>query len=298
MMNARECVEKRQMQLKESGTATRERERASSLLKGELNALKAMKKSMGSRSKLGTSFYISTSAKGEISVRVRGEVVGTVTLQDGAPKFTGGELKDEDWNSKKVLNVIKAHAPKTSSVEKNIEAALLTMLESKVERAVGHPLRKHAAVKFPPGTGALRIQFPNPAAPRGDKSTGHVDILARRGSGRSSILRVLEVKKPKATDSVRKTLEQAIAYCVGIAEAASPDIWKLYGYSKGTPPAALEATAVLDKDSKGCDFETCQKVLSEMGSAKIGPFNLSLSILLYTLDARGKLKLEQVPDPK
>lgn len=296
-MNASACVQLWQKELKDTGTADRERQRAGTLLNGDLAALKLLKQSMGSRAQLETNFYVSSSAADQISVRVRGAVIGTVALSYGMPKFTGGGLEEQNWNSKQVLKLIQSHLKKTSLVEKNIEARILTILESKGVRLQGHPLRNHAAVKFPPGSGGLRIQFPNPSAPRGGSAVGgHVDILTRKGRGRGSILRVLELKKPGAAEGVHKTLEQAIAYCVGIVEAGCPAIWKLYGYSKGTPPIALEATAVVFKTAK-CGLEACQKVLSEMGSTKIGDFPLSLSILLYTLDAKGKLSLEEVPNP-
>ncbi|MDX2023267.1 MAG: hypothetical protein SF187_23740 [Deltaproteobacteria bacterium] len=289
-MTANECVRDVQAKLLNSVTVERERQRAEALVSGETDTIMLLKKSMRSRNQFHASFYVSISATNKISVRVKGAVVGTVTFKSGVPKFTGGELKDENWNSNAVLALIRSHSDrKIPLAEKNVEAALLTMLEE--DRAPGHPLRRHAAVKYPHA--GLRIQFPNPASPRGGNNTGHVDILARRGTGRGSVLRVLELKKPGRVD-VRKTLEQAIAYCVGIVEARSEALWKLYGYAKGTPPSSLEATAVVEKNGT-CSSEACQSVLSQMGTAKIGGFDLSLSVLLYTFNDKGNLILAEVP---
>ena len=145
--------------------------------------------------------------------------------------------------------------------------------------------RHQALVRYPARTNiGVPYQLPVPIRARGGAGalvgdgTGHTDLLTRKGLGRSSRLRVLEVKGPRAGD-VSTALDQAVAYAAAVRFLMDRGVWypRLLGYPNYTPP--LEATAVVG-DSAEARAEV-EYALEGLSRSK-GTFpNLRLSALFY-----------------
>ena len=173
---------------------------------------------------------------------------------------------------------------------KKLLAGELSDRECGVEAALIQELREgrlpnNRPVLFPLKSG-VPYQFPVPITARGGvrpatgTQAGHVDILARHGRGRTSRLRIFEVKKADANDAAQ-ALEQAVAYAAALdcLLRGSPAYAKLLGYPKSPMPLPkFEATAVVF-DSK--------ETRDQMSSAEAdlgGPTELldvKLSVLFY-----------------
>jgi len=133
-------------------------------------------------------------------------------------------------------------------------------------------------------TRGVPCQFPVPVSARGGvtaptrRSAGYTDLLTRKGRGRNSRLRVLELKAPGARDE-GTALDQAVAYCAALECLLERGEWfgKLLGYANPRPP--LEATAVVEQSDAA--RESLRACLDRLAESRAGFPRLKLSALLY-----------------
>ena len=110
------------------------------------------------------------------------------------------------------------------------------------------------------------------------RSAGHTDLLTRKGRGRSSRLRVLELKAPGAQDE-GSALDQAVAYCAALEclLERGEGFGELLGFANPHPP--LEATAVVEHSDEAS--RTLRKGLDRLAESRASFPRLRLSALLY-----------------
>jgi len=218
------------------------------------------------RGRSTATFYVNTSKLKRLSdgvtlsVRVSGVECGEVMLTKHRRErmFTPKHIKQHftgcwtsktplPWEHPEVRHYLQHASAKAlegdlADRECGVEAALIQELRD------GN-LCHNAPILFPTKSG-VPYQFPVPITARGcvqaagGRHAGHIDILARHGRGRTSRLRVLEVKKPDADDAAH-ALDQAVAYAAALHAllGRSSKYRMLFGYPQYTPQ--LEATAVV-----------------------------------------------------
>ena len=254
------------------------------------------------RGRSTATFYVNTSKLKQssngvtLSVRVSGVECGEVMLTKRrrermfAPKhieqhFTGCWTTSKTrlpWEHPEVRRYLQRASEMATALEGDladrecgVEAALIQELRD------GN-LRHNAPILFPTKSG-VPYQFPVPITARGGvraaggRHAGHIDILARHGKGRTSRLRVLEVKKPDADDAAH-ALDQAVAYAAALDAllGRSSKYRMLCGYPQYPPK--LEATAVVaDDDAIRRDIAAARERLAKRG----GSLDVQLSALFY-----------------
>lgn len=253
-----------------------------------------------------TVFHISASRVKEknphitLSVRVHGVQAGEVRLTgSGERRFTPSKVEshfadcweDPDvqslpWRDPGVRRFLDAAsrtvaAGELGSREAALEAATLRAIQG------GNDWRYQTPVLYPAGSGGIPYQFPLPVRARdevdaaGGTSAGYADILLRSGKGRSSRLRVLELKRPGAADAA-SALDQAVAYAaaLNLLMERAPAYRTLLGYEKfGDRIPPLEATAFVD-DSPA-NMAALSDAIERLDRAKERLPRLRLSALLY-----------------
>ena len=221
-------------------------------------------------------FYVNTSSIRErnprlqLSVRVHGVQCGQVQLTGSKDRpFTPlnhESVFSECWEDGDATSLPWTHPSVRRYLERAEEVAPTTPIatqEAAVEAATIRSIRKdrkqwrhQALVRYPARTNmGVPYQLPVPIKARGGVGglvgggAGHTDLLTRKGLGRSSRLRVLELKGPRAGD-VSTALDQAVAYAAALRILMDQGEWypRLLGYPNYTPP--LEATAVVADSAK------------------------------------------------
>jgi hypothetical protein len=195
-----------------------------------------------------------------VDVRIAGESCGRIQL--GAAHSRYFEPRNHEvlwranpvrleWRDRRVRRYLEEAAEriKAKSREATVESAFL--VELAVSRGAKQPiLRRHQPVRL----GGLPFQFPLPVSacrgvtlPKG-VGAGHADVLARGARG----LRVIEVKKPDATDADH-ALTQAVGYAatLRLLLEESPHIYlPMLGYSPTRRPPRIDAVALVHQRSR------------------------------------------------
>jgi len=261
-------------------------------------------------------FYVNPSSIGEgnprlqLSVRVHGVQCGRVELTGSKDRpFT--PLNRESvfpgcWKANDATSLPWTHPSVRRYLERAEEVARTSAVatrEAAVEAATIRSIRSdrrqwrhQALVRYPARTSlGVPYQLPVPIRARGGAGgllgdgAGHTDLLTRKGLGRSSRLRVLELKGPRAGD-VATSLDQAVAYATALRTLMNRGEWypRLLGYPNYVPP--LEATAVV-ADS--------ERARAEVGDAldglsrSMGTFpELRLSALFYRWEPAASGRIE------
>jgi hypothetical protein len=258
------------------------------------------------RSRPTTMFYIGASrvrARSPnltLSVRIDGVECGQVKLTGSPeriftpsnPRYFGPCWMDLEprlpWGHPAVKRYVACVSEMTLSGPLGTREAALEAATLRSIRAGGAPWRHQAVVTYPV-RGGIPYQFPLPASPRGgagsagSSGVGHSDILLRRGLGRSSRLRVLELKKPRAAD-VAASLGQAVAYAAAIdlLMRRGTAYRALLGYQNFTPP--LEATAFVEDSPEARD--ALSDALAQLQRESTRLPGLRLSALFYRWEPR------------
>ena len=261
-------------------------------------------------------FYVNTSRIRErnphlrLSVRVHGVQCGRVNLTGSQDRpFT--PINHESvfsgcWEADTATHLPWTHPSVRIYLERAEEMArrgALGTQEAAVEAATIRSIlkdrtqwRHQALVRYPARTNmGVPYQLPVPIKARGGAGAlvgdgaGHTDLLTRKGLGRSSRLRVLELKGPRAED-VSTALDQAVTYAASLRIQMDRGEWypRLLGYPKYTPP--LEATAVV-ADSETARAEVGDALHSLNRSTDSFP-KLRLSALFYRWKPAASGKIE------
>ncbi len=229
-----------------------------------------------------------------LSVRVSGVECGEVHLSKRRSERTFTPKHTEDhfagcwtartrrlpWRDAFVRRYLEAAAKQVLSGdlmhrECGVEAALIRELRE-------GRLRYNKPVLFPSKSG-VPYQFPVPITARDEirpamgKHAGHVDVLARHGRGRTSRLRIFEVKRPDAGDAPG-ALDQAVAYAVALdcLLRRGHAYRKLLGYPKYL--GRLEATAVVaDSNAARSEMSRAKARLGRSANS----LDVTLSMLFY-----------------
>jgi len=263
-----------------------------------------------------TVFHISASRVKErnphitLSVRVHGVQAGEVRLTGSAERrFTPSRVEshfadcweDPDvqslpWRDPGVRRFLDA-------VSRTVAAGGLGGREAALEAATlraiqgGEDWRYQTPVLYPAGSGGIPFQFPLPIRARdevgaaGGTGAGYADILLRTGTGGSSRLRVLELKRPGVADAA-SALDQAVAYAaaLNLLMEREPAYRVLLGYGnveERIPP--LEATAFVE-DSPANRAEL-SRAIERLDRAKTKLPKLRLSARLYRWTPGGKVEV-------
>ncbi len=268
-------------------------------------------------------FYVNASSIAErkpslqLSVRAHGVQCGRVELTGSKDRpFT--PLHHESvfpgcWEASGATSLPWKHPSVRKYLERAEEVARTSAVatrEAAVEAATIRSIRRdrrqwryQALVRYPARTNlGVPYQLPVPIRARGGAGrllgdgAGHTDLLTRKGLGRSSRLRVLELKGPRAGD-VSASLDQAVAYAAALRTLMTRGEWypKLLGYPKYVPP--LEATAVV-ADSKKARAEIRDALESLSRSIATFP-ELRLSALFYRWEpaASGRIEITHEQGP-
>lgn len=234
-----------------------------------------------------------------LSVRVHGVQCGRVELTGSKDRsFTPLNRETvfpECWEANDATSLPWAHPSVRRYLERAEEVARTSAAathEAAVQAATIRSIRKdrrqwrhQALVRYPARTNmGVPYQLPVPVRARGGAGAlvgdgaGHTDLLTRKGLGRSSRLRVLELKRPTAGD-VSTSLEQAVAYTAALRFLMDRGEWypRLLGYPNYTP--LLEATAVVG-DSERARAEVADALEGLRRSTATFP-ELRLSALFY-----------------
>ena len=261
-------------------------------------------------------FYVNTSSIGErnprlrLSVRVHGVQCGRVELTGSKDRpFTPlnhETVFPECWEASDTTSLPWTHPSVRrylEQAEKVVRTSAFGTREAAVQAATIRSIRKdrkqwryQALVRYPARTNkGVPYQLPVPIRARGEPGAlvgdgaGHTDLLTRKGLGRSSRLRVLELKGPRAGD-VSTALDQAVAYAAALRTLMDRGEWypRLLGYPNYTPP--LEATAVV-ADSEEARAEVGDALESLSRSTAAFP-KIRLSALFYRWEPAASGQIE------
>ena len=300
-----ECIEKRQI------------DRLDSIARRLIDAEAEVTSFLGTiRKRRHMMFFLNTSSIGgrsprlQLSARVHGVQCGSVDLRGSKDRpFT--PLNHESvfagcWEANEATSLPWTHPSVRSYLERAEKVARTSAFgtrEAAVQAATIRSIRKNrkqwrhqALVRYPPRTNkGAPYQLPVPIKARGTPGAllgagaGHTDLLTRKGLGRSSRLRVLELKGPRAGD-VSTSLEQGVAYAAALRTQMDRGEWypRLLGYPNYTPP--LEATAVVaDSEEARAEVEAALEGLSR--STATFP-KLRLSALFYRWEPAASGQIE------
>ena len=262
-------------------------------------------------------FHVNTSSIGtgnqrlQLSVRVHGVQCGKVDLRGSKDRpFTPHNHEsvfEECWETTDAKSLPWTHPSVRSYLEQAEKVARTSTFgtrEAAVQAATIRSIRKdreqwrhQALVRYPARTNkGVPYQLPVPIKARGGvgalvgDGAGHTDLLTRKGLGRSSRLRVLELKAPGATD-VSTALDQAVTYAAALRTIMD---WgecypRLLGYPNYSPP--LEATAVVaDSEEARAEVEAALESLSR-STATLPKLRLSALFYRWEPTASGQIEV-------
>lgn len=238
-----------------------------------------------------------------LSVRIGGVQCGTLVLKSAGDRvfrpmnakrfgLSPDLLKSgAQWGNRRVRGLLQSAADNVfptaagdvsvAERESMIEAELLKAVQKRRSQDRPACLRLYQPVLYPL-KGGLPFQFPLPISARNrpprlavGSASGHVDVLARKGSGKC--LRVFEVKCGKA-DDVSHALDQAVAYCATIQyllrrTEESATFYSVMGF-QGKPARrpSLEAVAVVEDTDNNRSL--IEKAALRLNGGSTQPFKL------------------------
>lgn len=265
-------------------------------------------------------FYVNTSSIEKrslrLSVRIHGVECGEVRLSGSSARpfkptnhegpfaacWDGDGSEALPWADPAVRRYLEKAAVTAqdgalASRESAVQAALIRSMKEN-----GEAWRNQALVKYPAGRGVgVPYQFPIPITARegvasvGGSHSGHADLLTRKGRGRHTRLRVLEIKGPGAGD-VAQSLVQAVAHAAALQLLLARGDWypELLGFPNYIP--SLEATAVVADSARA--RKQLEASLESLGRAASSFPKLRLSALFYTWEPSASGRVEIVHELK
>lgn len=225
--------------------------------------------------------------------------ISSKTAKTNASDFGVSTEGEFSWDAPEAVafrKAFKLHAKdkdKTKKVtEHRIEAEFLKQMAIGASSKFKGTLKNIQPVLF----AGFPLQFPLPISGNTGKPEaggGHIDILARRGTGKGTRISIWELKKPNAT---AHAIEQAYIYAVTMIKmlrSESEETWykKIIGFN-GKLPDKLTIESVIavsfTVEKKKTDFVKKLEKFKKENELQIGNDTINLYIAHYLFDTNNK----------